>query len=84
MAVERCYLVFDFIIIFCLLDIESVTSSSMYVRRKDVKLKEKEEILILQILQCNVDSLRDDTNHCLLKRKGNKEADVCLFPYILI
>lgn len=56
----------------------------MYIRRKDVKLKEKEEILIVEIMQSFIDSLRDNVNHCILKRKGNKDVDVCLFPFLFI
>ena len=56
----------------------------MYIRRKDVKLKEKEEILIVEIMQSFIDSLRDNVNHCIMKRKGNKDVDVCLFPFLFI
>lgn len=56
----------------------------MYIRRKDVKLKEKEEILVVEIMQSFIDSLRDNVNHCIMKRKGNKDVDVCFFPYLFI
>ena len=72
------------LLLYCLLDIDNITSSSMYIRRKDVKLKEKEEILIVEIMQSFIDSLRDNVNHCIMKRKGNKDVDVCFFPYLFI